>query len=674
MDRRTKATLNRDKAVRLNETWDVGAAQARYSDDGHWYATLSRFPAALFDANGYVLFQTEQEYRSSPYLNVGKQISVPKPGISAIPGYVLVADSEANQSEGKQMDDVPKRILEVAERLKGGDPPKSYKVRAVLKWFGAERRGAKILADIKAALANLDLQTQPNIDEVGIDEPVKFFLAASNSADSTIKTLSVNKPSHQPHTNAMAEILDLTPNPDAPSDAPSPPSPSDDYLEDESEDAEQPITKPDDRPVISQSSDWTISALRDKLDRGLLHLQPKFQREYVWVLRPELPSRLIESLLLEIPIPPIYFGKNSDGSLEMIDGQQRLTTLVNFVSNKFPLRKLNRMASLNHKLFKDLTQQHQEKILDTPIRSIVIDAAKNTGLRYEVFERLNRGSMALNEQELRNCVYRGAFNDLLAELEKDTHWRKIKGGNFPEPRFKEREIILRFFAFVNRLPSYTGRLKSFLNEYMEQYHPQEGDATLKGDAASFRQTMHNIYAVFGSNSARLYETNARTNNGAWDSKFSVAAFDIQASALVNQPTAKVQKAAEQIRELFLFLLLTDTGIQGAISKATGSVVQTKIRWTKFRDLVDSIMNDTTIEPRFFDFEFRKKLFEKSAVCQLCGNEIHSLDDSTVDHIHPWSKGGKTIPSNGQLAHRGCNAGKNATTPETETIMSSLDII
>ncbi|MEA2602203.1 MAG: 5-methylcytosine-specific restriction enzyme [Acidobacteriota bacterium] len=95
MDRRTKATLNRDKAVRLNEAWDVGAAQVRYGDDGHWYATLDRFPAALFDAHGYVLFETEEEYRSSPHLRIGKQISVPKPGISAIPGYVRAADSDA---------------------------------------------------------------------------------------------------------------------------------------------------------------------------------------------------------------------------------------------------------------------------------------------------------------------------------------------------------------------------------------------------------------------------------------------------------------------------------------------------------------------------------------------------------------------------------------------------
>jgi len=435
---------------------------------------------------------------------------------------------------------------------------------------------------------------------------------------------------------------------------------SEDQLEPEPEE-EAPVLKPDDRPVTSQSSDWTISALRDKLDRGQLDLQPKFQREYVWNLRPELPSHLIESLLLEIPIPPIYFGKVNQGRLEMIDGQQRLSTLVNFVSNKFPLRKLQRMASLNHKFFKDLTKQQQEKILDTPIRSIVIDAGANAELRYEVFERLNRGSMTLNEQELRNCVYRGPFNDLLAELEKDSYWRKSKGGNEPEGRFKEREVILRFFAFANRLPQYSGNLKRFLNEYMGQYAPRELQ-DLKGHAAQFRQTMQNIYAVFGDKAARLYEISSRTNKGGWDSKFSVTAFDIQASALMNQPPAKVQKAAEQIRELFLFTILTDVEMQDAISKRTGSTLQTKVRWTKFRELVEPIIAGMLIEPRFFDFEFRNDLYDKSPVCQLCKNQIHSLDDSTVDHIIPYSKGGKTVHENGQLAHRGCNARKNAQLP------------
>lgn len=96
MDRITKATLNRDKATRLNAKYGVGAVQARYSHDGHWYALLANFPAALFDANGYVLFPTEESYRKSLYLKRGKQISVPKPGISAIPGYVRFPDAETS--------------------------------------------------------------------------------------------------------------------------------------------------------------------------------------------------------------------------------------------------------------------------------------------------------------------------------------------------------------------------------------------------------------------------------------------------------------------------------------------------------------------------------------------------------------------------------------------------
>jgi hypothetical protein len=141
---------------------------------------------------------------------------------------------------------------------------------------------------------------------------------------------------------------------------------------------------------------------------------------------------------LEIPIPPIYFGRIEGGKLEVIDGQQRLQTMIDFINNKFELKRLERMGSLNGKLFRDLSEEQQTKIFDVAIHSVVIDAGTNTDLRYEIFERLNRGSMALNEQELRNCVYRGPFNDLLAELEKDANWRKIRGTATPDPRFVER--------------------------------------------------------------------------------------------------------------------------------------------------------------------------------------------------------------------------------------------
>src|SRR4051812_25660297 len=92
MHDRVAAAANRTKAAELNEAWGVGAVHVRYSYDGHWYAALWRFPAALFDLHGYVCFATEEEYRAAP-LSIGKQISVPKPGISGLPGYVRMTDT-----------------------------------------------------------------------------------------------------------------------------------------------------------------------------------------------------------------------------------------------------------------------------------------------------------------------------------------------------------------------------------------------------------------------------------------------------------------------------------------------------------------------------------------------------------------------------------------------------
>ena len=424
------------------------------------------------------------------------------------------------------------------------------------------------------------------------------------------------------------------------------------------------VQNTDARPVSSQPNDWNISTLRDKFERGMVDLQPHYQREYVWELKLELPSRLVESLLLEIPVPPIYFGKMQGGRLEVIDGQQRLTTLIKFVKNEFHLQRLQRMGSLNGKYFRDMSEEHQAKILDAPIRSIVVDAGNNQNLRYEVFERLNRGSMGLNEQELRNCVYRGSFCDLLAELEKDTTWRRIKGSNKPEHRFVEREMILRFFAFANRLGDYKGKLKSFLNDYMGKYAPQ-GDDDIKSQATIFRQTMLNVWNVFGENSARLYNTGTEDRpavEGKWEPKFSISALDIQASALMGQHTGKVQNAAEQIRELYVFYLLTQPQVRLAISRQPAGSAATRLRWTGFKAQVQTILDGTDVEPRFYTLVFRRHLFHSDPTCRICGNQIHIFEDTTVDHKHPYSLGGKTTTENAQLAHRSCNARKSISLP------------
>jgi len=133
---------------------------------------------------------------------------------------------------------------------------------------------------------------------------------------------------------------------------------------------------------------------------------------------------------------------------------------------------------------------------------------------------------------------------------------------------------------------------------------------------------------------------------------SITVFDIQAAALMNRSTAKVQLAAEQIRELFIFTMLTDVELQDTISRRTGSTSQTKIRWSRFRDLASPIIDGTLVEPRFFSYPFREELWRKSHTCLLCNNEIHSFEDCTVTIFCRMSKAArqsqKTVNSHTDL--------------------------
>jgi hypothetical protein len=545
--------------------------------------------------------------------------------------------------------EIPSQLRDIAERLSRHERVNRRTVGNFLKWFGAVRRGSAVVATIREALLAAGLETDPDFTQGDVESFISFRLVGGNAPAAaemdTQKPVRVEPvPVIEKNSTEVQTQISVD-------------EPSDDFLEPEFDDEHPPAD--DDRPVVSRPADWVINGLREKWEGGLLDLQPEFQREYVWKLKPELPSRLIESVLLDIPIPPLYFGQLNGGKLEVIDGQQRLTSLIEFITNKFQLQRLTRMPSLNGLFFRELSTEYQERIKDTPIRTVTINAGTNTDLRYEIFERLNRGSMALNEQELRNCVFRGNFNVLLAELEVDPKWRSIKGGDTPEPRFKEREMILRFLALANRVQFYKGGLKRFLNEYMARYAPNDASG-IQEQARLFRQTMQNVYTVFGANSGRLYYVPAGSHDGRWDTKFSIAALEIQASALLGQDPLKVQRVADQIREHYLLFLLTDKAIQSAISQATGGSVPTKLRWSSFGAVIKPLLDNAIVEPRFFGYEFRKTLFDENPVCALCKNQIHSLEDSTVDHIIPYIRNGRTIAANGQLAHRACNASKNDT--------------
>ena len=233
-------------------------------------------------------------------------------------------------------------------------------------------------------------------------------------------------------------------------------------------------TDPTERKIFTDQGDPEITSLHGKYKKGKLDIQPSFQRKFVW--DKSKACRLIESVLLGIPLPIIYLFEETNGKTSVIDGQQRLTSFFSFIDGKFSdgkdfkLSGLNVFKELNKKTFKDLDEELQDRITDYKIRTITFRKESELGLKFEIFERLNTGAVSLNDQELRNCIYRGKYNDFLKELSEDSDYRFILDIRNAERRMRDVELVLRFAAFfhsshINYLPS----MKRFMNEDMERF-------------------------------------------------------------------------------------------------------------------------------------------------------------------------------------------------------------
>lgn len=241
-----------------------------------------------------------------------------------------------------------------------------------------------------------------------------------------------------------------------------------------------PGVAPPDRRLITQPYDLSVGNLVGQVQDKSLTLKPVYQRRYVWDNKKA--SKLVESLLINVPIPVCYLAEEQDGSRATIDGQQRLKSLYRYLGNEFPLRGLEVLPDLNGKRFQQLTERQQRLIKNRTIRCIVISEESDPDIRFDVFERLNTGSVALTAQELRNSVYRGPFNQLLHELAASPSFSRCVAGR-SDARMTFEELILRFLALDDQLRDYRPSFKRFLNNYQRQ----TVTLTLNGSRLSARE-------------------------------------------------------------------------------------------------------------------------------------------------------------------------------------------
>lgn len=415
----------------------------------------------------------------------------------------------------------------------------------------------------------------------------------------------------------------------------------------------------DDRKIFTEASEPTIKELCNRINKGKLDTQAEFQRKYVWERRVELKSKLIESVLLKVPIPIVYVAEMSDDKEAVVDGQQRLHTFYDYCKKDgFRLKKLKILEDLNGKGYDELPERIQDKIDSYPIRVVKILKESHPDIKFDVFERLNKGSVKLNNQELRNCVYRGSFNLLLRELAKNKDFLKLQRLNKPDTRMKDVERILRFFAFVDRgVHNYKSPSKTFLNNYMEEKKDIDG-AEITEKTNLFKKCAELTYTVFGNMAGRRWMKDWNTNRGGIGTKHNDGILDAQMVGFLDYEKRDVIQNAQVIQDAYLDLVC-EPAFAETVELGTYSTKQTKNRmdmwFTKLRKVVGYRPN----EPRFYTFEDKKRLFDQKDgnICALCKNQIMDMQDAHMDHIVRYADGGPTEITNAQITHRYCNLSK-----------------
>ena len=233
------------------------------------------------------------------------------------------------------------------------------------------------------------------------------------------------------------------------------------------------------RLVDFKSYDLSVKELISMVSDGIINISPDYQRKFRW--EDDRQSLLVESIFLGIPVPSLFMATNNDASWEVIDGLQRLSTLIRFaatlesparrkINKPEPLRLkgLEKLSSMNGMTFTDLPYSLQLDLLLKPIKVTTLSDKSDPQVRFDLFQRLNTGGIKLSDQEIRNCIYKGSFNDFIKRLAKDERLHRLtKIASSADNNGTYEELVLRFFAYLYNRDLFVHNVKDFLNEFMK---------------------------------------------------------------------------------------------------------------------------------------------------------------------------------------------------------------
>ncbi|HLP52291.1 MAG TPA: DUF262 domain-containing protein [Chitinophagales bacterium] len=323
--------------------------------------------------------------------------------------------------------------------------------------------------------------------------------------------------------------------------------------------------------IVTEQARYPLDSIPVMLDSGKYDRNPEYQRRKRW--DDSRKSKLIESIIMNVPIPPIFLYEVEYNSYEVMDGLQRLTAIDDFYKDKFILSDLQYWKELNGKKYSTLPDQVKKGIDRRYLSSIILlqETAKTKEeaefLKQIVFERLNSGGELLTAQETRNALYNGKFNQFCIRLAKNESFRKmwhmplesegehILLKNIPYSKMEDVELVLRFFAYRHLDKLKGGTVENFLDEYLKQgnnFTPK----TLGQLEYLFNETIDLLYSIFGESAfylPSLKQNNKTPSKNIYDpimQAFAKSVLRNEKQKLLDRSALVKQSLYQNIEELF----------------------------------------------------------------------------------------------------------------------------
>lgn len=337
--------------------------------------------------------------------------------------------------------------------------------------------------------------------------------------------------------------------------------------------------------LVFQSSDLSLESISNMVHAEAINIKPKYQRRERWDKTKQ--SALIESFLLNIPVPPIFLAEDEYGKYSVIDGKQRITSIYNFIGKQQPLQNLEKFTEIQGLSFDQLPTQLNNALKIRPyVRVITLLKQSDPSLKLEVFNRLNTGGDRLLPQEIRNAAYGGDFNDLLVRLSEHPFLRKQFNLETPKARevsklYREMldvEYILRFFTLRDTWDSFSGNMRIAMDRYMEK---QYLDKTLdfKKFESIFNDTMEVCEIIWGDDAFIRPDGRKEIIQGIFDVQTVPLSFFVE-----NQKNELIIKK-DNIRNSFEQRYKADKDFEDSIRQFTSNIKQVNYRISTMKNLI-----------------------------------------------------------------------------------------